>query len=63
MVERVLPIIFMSGYKLRSEIDDLKIEISRKLLSPSHVCQMNAAKPRVKQRLTNILKRCFKIQQ
>ena len=62
MVERVLPMIFMSGYNLRPDIDDLKIEISRKLQSPSHVCQMNAAKPRVKQRLTNILKRCLRIQ-
>ena len=63
LVERVLPMIFMSGYKLRPDIDILKIEISRKLKSPSHICHMNSAKPRIKQRLTNILKSCSKIQQ
>jgi hypothetical protein len=63
MVERILPMIFMSGYNLRPDIDVLKVEISSKLQSSGHVCQMNTAKPRVKQRLSNILKRCSKIHQ
>jgi len=62
MVERVLPMIFMSGYRIRLDIDDLKHEISKKLQLQSHVCQMIVAKPRVKQRLTNIMKRWPEIQ-
>ncbi len=55
IVERILPMIFTSGYKLRVDIFQLEDEISLKLNRSSHKCLQRAPQSRIKRKLVHVL--------